>query len=87
MRTTQEVLDQTGASYRILDVWTTSQYLSDDPKRVGNGQRRTYTDDEVRVFERMLALVQAGMKPEVASVIARGDIVAYNKIAQALEDC
>lgn len=86
---TQDVLAHFGnaLTYRQLDSWTTACYLSDDPKKIGQGVPRKYTDAEVIVLTRMLALVGAGVKPDVASVIAKGDVGAYNTLAQALEDC
>lgn len=90
MRTAGELLADyaaDGLTYRQLDVWTTSGYLSDDRKNVGNGGRRQYTDEEVEVLRRMLLLVAAGTRVEIASKIAQGDIGSYNALASALEEC
>lgn len=76
-----------GLTYRQLDHWTTSGYLSDDKKSIGVGGRREYTAAEVSVLERMIALVTAGVKPNVASAVAKGDTKAYNLLADALEMC
>jgi DNA-binding transcriptional MerR regulator len=85
--TTQEVLNLCQVSYRKLDIWTTSGYLGNDQKQVGNGVRRRYTKDEVTVLRRMIDLNDAGVLPGVASQIARGNVDSYNKLAQALDNC
>lgn len=72
---------------RQLDHWTTRGYLGGDTKNIGTGGRRDYTYKEVDVLEKMLALVRAGVRPEVASTVARGDKAAYNSLVQAVLGC
>lgn len=84
---TQQVLEQCGITYRKLDIWTSNKYLGDDPKHVGNGVRRRYTEHEVKVLKRIVALTEAGVRVDVASKVARGEVAAYNKLAEALENC
>jgi DNA-binding transcriptional MerR regulator len=82
-----EILDQYGMTYRQLYYWTTAGLLGEDRKMVGNGGIRLYTEDEVRVLERMLGLVQAGVQVPVASEIAKGDGGKFNELNRALEAC
>lgn len=74
-------------TYRQLDHWTTSGYLGDDKKSIGVGGRREYTSAEVNVLDRMIGLVVAGVKPAVASEIAKGGAHAYNRLDDALKRC
>lgn len=87
---TQEILDDlSDLTYRQLDHWTTSCYLSEDAKNTGNGRARRYSSKEVQVLRAMLKLVAAGIRPEVASKIARGDIPArqaFRAAAKAVGD-
>lgn len=81
---TQEVLDSIdGLTYRQLNVWTVAGYLGDDRKRIGQGRARDYTTQEVDVLRRMFPLVRAGVRPEIASKIALGDVQAYDQLANA----
>lgn len=82
-----EILEQYGMTYRQLYYWTTGGFLGDDKKMVGNGGIREYTEAEVRVLERMLALVRAGVQVPVASWIAKGDGGRFNQLHVALEAC
>lgn len=87
MRTSGEILDAFDITYRQLYYWTTAGLLGDDKKLTGNGGRREYTEDEVRVLSRMLALVKAGVQVPVASCIAKGDGGRFNDLHRALEEC
>jgi MerR-like DNA binding protein len=87
VKTSSEILDEFDITYRQLYYWTTGGFLGEDKKHTGNGGRRHYTDEEVRVLERMLALVKAGVQVPVASWIAKGDGGHFNQLHLALEAC
>lgn len=87
MKSSSEILDEYNITYRQLYYWTTAGFLGDDTKHTGNGGRREYTDEEVRVLSRMLALVQAGVTVPMASRMAKRDLVSVRFLIEALEDC
>lgn len=87
MKTSSEILDQFDITYRQLYYWTTAGLLGEDKKHTGNGGRRHYTDEEVQVLERMLALVKAGVQVPVASWMAKGDKDVISKLVEAVEAC
>lgn len=82
-----EILDRYDITYRQLYYWTTAGLLGDDRKLIGNGGRREYTDEEVKVLGRMLALVKAGVQVPIASWIAKGDGAKFDQLHLALEEC
>jgi hypothetical protein len=60
-------------SYRQIDYWVRRGWLRPDDPRPGSGYGRDWSDDEVRVAERMARLVRAGLAPDVAARLARED--------------
>lgn len=58
-------------SYRQLDYWTTHGLIRVKEANPGTGNRRRYTEREVRVLTLMARLVKAGVEPRAASKIAR----------------
>jgi DNA-binding transcriptional MerR regulator len=87
MKTSSDILDEYPITYRQLYYWTTAGFLGTDTKLTGNGGRREYTDEEVLVLSRMLALVQAGVMVPIASCIAKGDGERFEELLVALEAC
>lgn len=82
-----QIIDEIGGSYRQLDVWTKSKFLGDDPKNTGIGSSRMYSAAEVEIYARMLGLVKAGVRPAIASIIAKGDGDLIRSLQSALERC
>lgn len=82
---TKEILKVYPISYRQLDTWTTFGYLGDRVKETGSGKSREYTSDEVDLLERIIAFVQAGVRPPIAAAIARGDVEATLRLVEAME--
>lgn len=66
----QELLD-TGITYRQLDHWVVKGWLLPDTGRTGQGVPREWPERELRIARAMVRLVDAGMRPDVAAVIAR----------------
>lgn len=60
-----------GITYRQLDHWTTNRYIRCHVPNPGHGNRRRYTEREVRVLTLMAALVREGVDPASASKVAR----------------
>lgn len=58
-------------TYRQLDFWCSKGWLRPD-QRGGSGHARTFSGDEARVARTMARLVAAGLKPDTAHAIARG---------------
>jgi len=61
-----------GITYRMLDYWTRTGYLTAErPGGTGPGHSREYTDAEARVAVTMARLVRAGVDPRTAADMAR----------------
>lgn len=63
-----------GITYRQLDYWTTQGYIR--PRRniganPGSGRQRQYTEREARILCTMAALVDDGLDPKSAALVAR----------------
>lgn len=63
----------TGATKRQVDYWTRSGYLVADEVEPGAGHRRRWEDEEVGVCRLLVRLTNAGLAPDVAVAVARGD--------------
>ncbi len=61
-----------GITYRQLDTWVTKGWLNPDERNPGPGHARRFTGDEARVAIVMGRLVAAGLKPDAAHRVARG---------------
>lgn len=83
----REILDRYDITYRQLDSWTTSGYLGNDKKNSGTGSTRDWDAMEIKVLERMLGLVKAGVKAAAASEIAKGDEEKFEQLYLALTKC
>jgi hypothetical protein len=65
------VLRRTGCTYRQLDHWTRRGWLH--PTGGGGfGLRRAWPEEEIRVARTMRRLVDVGLIPAAAAVVARG---------------
>jgi DNA-binding transcriptional MerR regulator len=64
----QELRD-TGITYRQLDHWVTQGYLFAGG-RTGSGNPREWPLAEIEVARRMVRLVRAGLRPDVAAEVA-----------------
>jgi MerR-like DNA binding protein len=60
-----------GMSYRQLDYWVRRGYLRPGNVGAGSGSTRVWSKDELRVASLMARLVQAGLPPATASMVAR----------------
>ena len=80
-----DILDAAGISYRQLDHWCRkgfAQPINNDP---GYGHSRVFTRAEKSVLACMGRLVAAGLRPEIAHAIARGDADAAARLLDAVE--
>lgn len=80
-----DVLAAAGISYRQLDHWCRRGFarpINDDP---GYGHSRVFSRGELSTLTRMGRLVAAGVRPEVAHAIARGDADAAAQLLTAIE--
>lgn len=82
--TATDVLNATGITYRQFDHWCRHGWLKPFNEGGGNGSRRLFTEDEYDTACRMGRLVQAGIQPEVAHAVARGDTQARDRLVRAL---
>jgi DNA-binding transcriptional MerR regulator len=63
-----------GATYRQIGYWAKQGYLRPDkPRGEGSGNPRAWPAEEIRVAQLMARLVDAGLPPELAHRIARGE--------------
>lgn len=69
--TSGRAVELTGITYRQLDYWTSSGWLLPEGAS-GSGHSRLWTIDELNVMSRMVRLVEVGLTPVVAVVVARG---------------
>lgn len=61
-----------GISYRQINHWISRGYLrTREGRTVGSGNVFSFTDAEVQVFDRMARLVLIGIRPSMASRVAR----------------
>lgn len=65
------VLIDAGASYRQIDHWIRQRYLQVGVRGIGFEHAKDWTGNELAVAIRMVHLVKAGFRPEIASTIAR----------------
>lgn len=68
----------TGATYRQIDHWTRSGWLSksgeEESAAPGSGTRRAWTGREYRIASLMVRLINLGMRPRPAARMARASI-------------
>ena len=60
-----------GLTYRRLDHWTRTGYLTCDKVNPGSGRPRTWPDEELAVATVMARLIEAGLTVEAAERAAR----------------
>lgn len=58
-------------TYRQLDHWTTHSMIRCRVANPGTGNRRRYTEREVRILTLMASLVHEGVDPTTAAKVAR----------------
>lgn len=81
-----EVIELAGITYRQLDHWTRRGWIAPEhPECGGSGHHRCYSELEVAVIAHIGALVRAGVQPDVAARIARGDDAALASLTRAIE--
>lgn len=83
-----ELVTCAGITYRQLDYWTTQGYLRPDERpdgKQGTGYNRSYPESELDVATRMRLLVDKGLTPRVAAVVARSDERDTEAILMAIE--
>lgn len=56
-----------GITYRQLDFWTRSGYITMTRSAAGSGSQRVFSESEVAVVKRLAMLVRAGVSPLAAS--------------------
>jgi hypothetical protein len=67
----QELAEQAGLTYRILDYWSRKGWLCAVNADPGSGSVRRWPIHEVAVAQRMKRLTDVGLEPEPAHRIAR----------------
>lgn len=72
MKAAEVLADTPTITYRQLDFWCSKGWLRPD-QRGGSGYARTFSGDEARVARTMARLVAAGLKPDAAHRVARGE--------------
>lgn len=80
-----EVMREAGITYRQLDHWCRAGFARPVNDGPGIGHARRFTRQEMRVLTCMGRLVNAGMRPDAAFVIARGDATAASELIAAVE--
>ncbi len=65
------VCEIAGISYRQLDFWCRTRYLSCSHPATGSGSARRFSADEVRVAVAIKRLLDVGFRPDAAARIAR----------------
>lgn len=73
-------------TYRQLDLWTKAGYLGEGSKETGSGKAREYSRSEITLLERIILFVAAGVRPQIAAAIARGDVDATRKLVKAMKE-
>jgi hypothetical protein len=86
-----DVLKRAGITYRQLDYWIGNGWIqpSREPSKrgsIGSGVPRIWPDDEIRVAIIMGRIVNAGLAPAVAAVVARRIIGDRNPTVEIAPD-
>ena len=81
-----ELAQRAGTTHRSLNYWVIRGYLKPDGDVRGTGNHHYFSGAEVRVAYDMAALVNAGVKPEYAAKIARGNCQEYRALHAALRE-
>lgn len=68
----QEIVEQTPATYRQVHHWSSAGYLRPLNPQPGSGSNLTYPDEEMHVARAMAVLTKAGLLPTAACKVARG---------------
>lgn len=76
-----------GITYRQLDHWCRAGYLQASNAGGGSGNPRWLTWSERTVLDAMAGLVRAGVRPERAAALARGDREAIAALEDVLAAC
>jgi DNA-binding transcriptional MerR regulator len=69
--TTDDVARATGLTYRQVDRIVTRRYVDHPRPQPGTGQPRTFDDAQLDRIGAIAALIQAGLTPRRAAVIAQ----------------
>lgn len=86
---TAQVVRWSGASSRQVMTWIGKGFLKPDlvPGQGFGGKQYSWTMDEARVAERLASLVKAGLYPDAAHQVARGEAQALSKLLAAVQPC
>lgn len=82
-----EVCQQARVSYRQLDHWFNKGWIPDAPAVEGTGTARQWLPRHVEFLKIMGDLVRAGVYPEKAHQMAKGDERAIARVVVALARC
>jgi DNA-binding transcriptional MerR regulator len=74
-------------SYRQMDFWLRRGWVPNPPEEKGIGVPRVWNDDHVEFFRRMGLLTRAGVYPEKAHRIAKGEDRAAEHLLAAVARC
>lgn len=75
---TGQIIDYTGATYRMIDYWVRRGLLKPARALPGSGTARLWSASELKVARRMVVLVEAGLTVEAAERAARnGGVIAH----------
>lgn len=82
----EEVIRRLDITYRQLNNWVTVGYVK-PMSGGGTGHRFEFSSQEFLVMERMVALVKAGVRLNVAVGAARGESEFLKPLVQAVNEC
>lgn len=85
--TGQDICAGAKITYRQMDTWIRRGWLPNPPQENGSGSRRTFNEDHLAFFKTMSTLVSAGVYPEKAQQLAKGNVKAITRLVLALADC
>ena len=87
---TPQVAKRIGVTYRQIDYWVRCGCIRGVTQDPGSGNHREWPAAPIAIADRMARLVQAGMRPPIASGIANrgpGNYDVAPGIQVTLEDC
>jgi DNA-binding transcriptional MerR regulator len=74
-------------SYRQMDFWLRKGWVPNAPEAKGTGTPREWDEKHVEFFRRMGLLTRAGVYPEKAQKIAKGDERTARHLLAAVARC